>query len=227
MKEDIDETAVEDLDGEDVGDLESAAEDIDGSAEFWPGFPGPPLPFPFPFGNGGRAPSPQTARGQNYFSAPPGYFATQSQVRSLARKVENDMRRNAAAIRTVNNRVARIESATARQSREMVRLNREMVRQNRVNVTQGRQIEGLRRDIKKASDMNLMLFLLNQPTTIGPTTAVQDFGGIQVPAQTRLVTQSGTGLNPLLLAVLFGGFGGDSGGESINPVILLAASGAL
>jgi hypothetical protein len=225
MRESDDETAVEDIDEAQDTDLESA-EDIDEAFEF--PFPGLPFPFPFSFGQQRRAP--QVARSQRYYSQPPtAYFATQQQLQSVARNIQTDMRRNATAIQTVSRRVDAVQAVTARQ-------NREIVRQGRTIAVQSRQIRANKNAIRQAGEMNLMMFLLTQPTATEALTSDATIENLTIPKDTKFLTRTGTGLDLLLPILMFSGLGNgetstgsssSGGGETSagwmnnNPLLML------
>ena len=80
-----------------------------------------------------------------------------------------------------------------------------------------------KKEMKKASEMNMMLFFLNQPTPITLHTAVGD-----LPADTKVLT--GDGLDPIIFFLLAAGGGlGGGNGESGNimsnmlPLLILPA----
>lgn len=166
-------------------------------------------------GNRSRPRPPQVAQGRNYFNpAMPTPFVPRTEFVSAMNKVRSDITKNSAAIKTVNSRVASLQTASTQHARALAK-------QNQVNAKQSKQIARLRSDMKKAQERALLMTLLMQPKRTAPTTGPASVGGVQIQTGSRLLFETGDS-NPLMLLLLLGGMFGEGGGGSDSMLMLFA-----
>lgn len=181
-------------------DDESIAEDEEALLESLP---------PSPFIRGRRQRPPTVASNRSYFTPRMSPFVSQPQLASALAKIRSD-------IKTLSTRVTAEQAVNVRQ-------NRELMRQNKTNIRQDKEIVGLKKGLKKASDMSLLLLLLSKPKTTSPTIAEDNVGGVPVPVGSKLLVETGKDNTLLLALMLSGGLGG--GNESDNTLLLALALG--
>lgn len=202
----------------DDDDFESLAEDWDDEeyAEFFGALLPGPLKALDPIGAAlgaatgiGKKPKrpvrrrPPTAAGRPFYNAPTAKkFVTQAQLKSSLAKVTNDVRKNAAGIKTVNSKADSNRS----------RLNQ----QNTINVRQGRQIRSIRQDMEQQAQTQMLMSLLSRAED---ATVVSDSSGTLSAGTTLRLDREIDPITFLLPALT----GGKSAGSGLNnPLLLLA-----
>lgn len=210
---DIDETVLEDLDieAEDEEDDEAVEDE---AAEF---NPLDPLGLfgggPFGLGNRRRR-APRTASGRQYYSPQFQPYVTQQQFSTALTRIRTDVTRNSTAIKAVDTRVAAEQAVNRAQ-------NKALATQSKINKRQSAQIAQVKRDVQQAQQNSLLLMLLTRPKSLGPTTATQDIGGVDLPVGSNVLYTSGKDNSMLLAIMLMGGLGG--GGDSGNQALMALA----
>lgn len=190
--------------------LDSVLGDEDDDAEFLPF-----LPFPSPFGRG-RKPSPRpparrvpTAAGRGYYQQPPAkQFVTQAQLKSALVRVQQDVKRNAAGVKTLTGQMA----ATTTQLGRQAALNRsQTARIAKLGSRMDQQVQtsllmSLLEDDK--ADYEVKTVTLPQGASQGTRDAAQDLVGTKVELEKE--SDPFTKLLPILLS---GGLGGSDAGK--------------
>jgi hypothetical protein len=174
-----------------------------------------------------RRPPPPTSSGNGLYQQRPSGNVTQAQLQTAMARVGAQIKTNSDAIKTLNARVATVSSD---QARHAAALRKEAADRKR-------ETAALRNQVQRASQNSLLLFLLTQPKTVGPTTTADKVGGVDVGVGTKLVVQQGDGASSLLpILLLAGGLGGGGGGggdgqastnEGIDPLVAVAMMGGL
>lgn len=159
----------------------------------------------------------KTARGRSLFSRPASKrYVTQAQLKAGLDRVGKEIRTNAAAIKTVNGRVASV--------------SRRVSNNTTVNEEQSRAIAKNRKCLNETREMMLLTTLLSGGArTLQTTAAVVDAGGRQIlPANTQLSLAETSNRSRLLPLLLMGQSCGDSGsGLGGNPLALVLLAGGL
>jgi hypothetical protein len=203
--EDLDEAAEYDED-----EPTEYAED-DEAAEF---LPIPPF-FPFPFGG-----TKSRAPGAGYYKAPPPpAFVTQAQLKSALERVQKDVRANSAAVKSLNSRVATVQSLQSRHTKELAK-------QNATNAKQAKAIAGVRAELKKSREMSLIMYLMTRPkTTASATNTDVEVGtdsGVYIPSGHKVVVAPEKDDSMILMLLLSGALG-DLGGGGDNSMLMMLA----
>lgn len=160
-----------------------------------------------------RRPAPRTATGNNLFQARPTQYVTQVQLDAAMKRVGAQIKTNSDAVRTLNSRVAADAAAIQKEA-----INRKQ------------DLAKLRSNVQ----MTALLPLLIKPASVGPTSAEDKIGGIDVPQGTKVLVESKDKLSALLPLLLMGGLGGSDGKSSSGGddqmmmlMMVMAISGGL
>lgn len=161
----------------------------------------------------GRRRPVRTGRGAGYYRPrPSNRFVTQAQLQSALAKISNDVKANAAGIKSVG---ARVDAAAAEQKKLAAVVKKEAADH--------------RRDLSKLKNGMQMAAILPMLTTKTITVAkATELGSTAIPAGTKLQVAP-DGMGAMLPLLLMGGLGGGGGGgdESNTLMLALAFSGGL